>query len=417
VGYFEQLAKAADWLASIQNKDHGWGLAGGYDSSVVNTAEAVYVLTQASTHQKAVHAGLEYIQSRLFASIEKQGPRTRYAFFALFGMADHLDKVDPAFVAKCTEWLIQARNKDGGWGHSANDEQSRLFPTSMTLLQLARCNYTTHDLKTGYNWLTDAATESGWSFEVGKSPTPAATAQAVLALRSNREHTDNIFTRPKELLLQTTHWSTERENLPGSLWAHGTYMSVLPALVSLDVNPYDPVIAQGVRTINDLTFDGGWREPSGSESVRGQFWAVFAFAALQKAFDPAIHIYRIDSATAQAVLTEPAFVNIKVRGPWAIIIPRFIYQFFAYLLLLMSFAIFFGINRLVPAPSRGADLFISLACFGLAYYTVRKRRDLFHARIFWVFTAIVLVSTVVDQVFGISVKNLFEYATQYLPKG
>ena len=47
---------------------------------------------------------------------------------------------------------------------------------------------------------------------------------------------------------------------------------------------------------------------------------------------------------------------------------------------------------------------------------MRKRRDLFHARIILLFTAIVLVSTVVDQVFGISVKNLFEYATQYLPQ-
>jgi hypothetical protein len=70
----------------------------------------------------------------------------------------------------------------------------------------------------------------------------------------------------------------------------------------------------------------------------------------------------------------------------------------------------------VPVPPRGADFFFSLACFGLAYFIVRKRRHLFHDRIFWVFTAIVAASAVIDQVLGVSVMNLFEYANQYLPK-
>jgi hypothetical protein len=408
VGYFEQLEKAADWLAAIQNPNKGWGMSSGQWSSIVNTAEAIYVLTRARKHQNAIDDGLEFIQSKLFSSIEKQGRRTRYVIFALMAAIDQLDRVDPDFASRCAEWLIKARNRDGGWGHNANDEQSRLFPTCMSLIQLAKLNYNPHDLESGFIWLLSKSSESGWSFEEGGSPTPTASAQAILALRNYKEHDDGIFSRPKELLLHTTQWGTERENLPGTLWDHCSYMWVFPALASLDVNPYDPTIAQGVRAVNKLNCNHGWIEPLGGESVRGQFWAVFAFDALHKAFDPAIHIYRIDSEKAQAVLTEPEFVVIKVRSSWAIIIPKFIYQSLAYILLLASFVIFLGLNRLIPAPPRPGDFFISVLCFVLAYILVTKRKHLFHVRAIWIFTGIIAVLGFIDLVFGLSVQNLFE---------
>lgn len=413
MGYFEQLEKAADWLASIQNPNYGWGMSPGQDPSIVNTAEAIYVLTRAGKHQAAINGGLEFIQSKLFPSIEKQGRRTRYVFFALLAVIDHLDKVDTAFITSCSEWLIQARNKDGGWGHIANDEQSRLFPTCMTLIHLAKANHNSHDLEIGYKWLLlNKTIDSGWSFHESRNPTPTATAQAVLALRNYKDNSDNIFSRPKEMLLQTTHWGTERENIPGTLWEHCTYMWIFPALVSLDVNPYDPTIAQGVREVNELDCGNGWTEPSGGETIRGQFWAVFAFSALHKSFDPAIHIYRIDSQIAQAVLSESEFVIIKVRSSWAVILPKFIYKSLAYLLLFISFFTFLGINRLIPATPRFGDLIISVPCYVVAYYMVIKRKSLFHARLLWGLSSIIGLLGILDLLFGLSVIDLFELITK-----
>jgi len=412
VGYFEQLEAAADWLAGAQNSDNGWGMSHGQASSIVNTAEAIYVLTRATKHPERVKAGLEFIQARLFPAIEKQGGRTRYVFFALLGVADHLEKVNPDFVSRSVNWLIQARNKDGAWGHVANDQISRVFPTCMTLMLLAKLNHNPHDLQMGYNWLISKEKESGWSFDDEKGPQPTATALAVLALRNSKEHTHDIFTRPKEFLLQTNHWGTERENVPGTLWEHCSYTWIFSALVSLDVNPYDPTIAQGVIAINKLAHNNGWMEPSGGETIRGQFWAVMAFDALHKAFDPAIHIYRIDSEKAQTVLSEPEFVSIKVHSRLAMILPRVIYQLFVYLVLLLSLVTFLGIHRLVSGVPRLVDFLISVLCFVCVYYLVNKRKHLFPVKVLWVISGVVAVLGFLDLVFGIHVKGLFDLADQ-----
>lgn len=414
MGYFDQLDIAADWLAAAQNPDHGWGMSHGQASSIVNTAEAIYVLTRAHRHDERVKTGLEFIQTRLFPAIEKQGPRTRYVFFALFGLLDHTSQADPLFVSKCVDWLLQARNKDGAWGHEANDQASRVFPTCMALICLAKLEKNFDGFEMAYNWLISKAGQSGWSFEDGKGPQPTATALAVLALRQCKDQTEEVFTRPKEFLLQTTYWGTERENIPGTLWEHCSYSWIFAALVSLGVNPYEPVVAQGVREVNRLAHNGGWIEPSGGQTIRGQFWAVMAFDALHRAFDPAIHIYRIDSERAQSVLSEPEFVNIKVRNSRAMVIPRGLYRLCAYLLLGLSFLIFLGVHRFVNAMPRVLDLVLSVLCFLCVYFLVKKRKHLFPARVIWVISGIVAVLGLLDLAFGLNVKSFFDLVNGYL---
>ncbi|MDI9312676.1 MAG: hypothetical protein QM535_20875 [Limnohabitans sp.] len=413
MGYYKQLNKSAEWLVSIQNQTNfGWGLSPGQGTSIVNTAEAVYVLSQTQSYHTEIKKGIDFIQSRLQISIDKQGNRTRYVFFALLGLIDNLDKSDVNFVNKWSEWLIKARNKDGAWGHEANDEQSLLFPTCMSLIILHRLNYKIQELETGYNWLASKVTDLGWSFGGSNQPSTTATAIAICALRNVRDADDPIFEKPKIILLQNERWATEREDHPGTLWEHSSYMWIFPAMFKLEIDPYNKTIAEGVRHINEYNCNHGWKEPSGGVTVRGQFWAVVAFEAVHMAFDPAIHPYRIESSIAQSALREPEYVNIRVHSSWSMIIPSKVYRLFTYSLLTVSFIAFLGIHRLANLLNRWFDFGVAIIFFVAVYFLVQKRKTLFSNSFWGYLFTIVAVLSFIDLVFDYSVKQIFEFITE-----
>lgn len=409
MGYFDHLEAAARWLVAHRNSNKGWGMSPGQASSIVNTAEAVYVLTRAGFgYHREINEGLAFIEQRLFTSIKSSGPRTRYAQFALLTLQEHPTSASHDFVTRCIDWMFGARNADGGWGHGATDGQSKLFPTALSIIVLS--SFISPDKLSGaFHWIQSKRSESGWRFTDDAPVSPTATAVATLALRKTVPATDPVFQKPRDFLLSTTHWGNERENLPGTLWDHCTYMWIFPALVSLGINPYAPTIAEGVRFVNSLGNKNGWTEPAGGESIRGQFWAVYSLDALQKAFDPAIHIYRIDSERTQNSLTEPEFVNIQIHSRWAMIIPHKLYKWAAYGLLMISFIAFFGLHRKLNPIGRYADYVASIACFLTAYVMFRKRNSLFHKWTIWLVPGIVLVLEFIDLVFGVSVVSIFAW--------
>lgn len=409
MGYQRTIQDAARWLASNVNPDMGWGMSPGQASSIVNTAEAIYILTRAKGYGAEIENGLDYISNRLFKSLEEQGGRTRYVLFALFALTDHLEKVDSNLLLNCTDWLLRAQNSDGGWGHVTNDSDSRIFPTCFAVCVLRRLGVGEERLLGGFNWILGQGNPSGWSFNGGNVPSPTATAQAVVALRELRDSTSDIFIKPKELLLATDHWGTERENLPGTLWDHCTYMWIFPALTALGVDPYAPTIAEGIRAINRLAGPNGWTEPSGGESIRGQFWAVFALNTIKETFDPAVHVYKIDSERAQQALTEPSFVNVFVHTRWAMVIPQILYRGLTYLFIAVFFVAFTGVYRSAP---RFADLLASSALAVVIYFLITRRKHLFPK---WLLRILIIVAgalSFVNLFLGWSVKDIFTYTTK-----
>jgi hypothetical protein len=404
VGYHKKLQDAAAWLISVRNTDGGWGMSAGQASSIVNTAEAIYILTRSRKHESEIEAALDYITLRLFHSVEKRGARTRYVFFALLAISDHVRQVGPEFVNHCVEWLLGARNKDGGWGHEANDQNSRLFSTCLSLIVLQRVGVQVEHLHAGHNWVSSRNTGTGWSFDDKAPPSPTATALAVLALRKTNSASAEIFTKAKELLLSTTHWGNERENLPGTLWDHATYMWIFPALVCLGVDPYEHTIAEGVRSLNQLACDDGWCEPGGGLSIRGQFWAVFALDSLKESFDPALHVYRIDSERSQTALREPEFVNIAISNRWATIVPRRLYQVVTYLLIVILLGAFTGGYRFLP---RWVDFILSVASGLCVYFLVTRRKQHFSKWLLWIVVAVAVILPFLGLVVGLTVKDIF----------
>lgn len=337
-------------------------------------------------------------------------PRTRYVFFALLACLEHLEKTDKKFINECKGWLLCAKNKDGGWGHVANDEDSKLYPTAMTLLVLDRLCLK-DELSPGCHWIISHMKADGWGFSQNEPSSPVATAIAIVALRRFKGMDDQLFIKPKERLLIIDTWGVETEDMPGTPWIHCSYMWVFPALTHLGVEPYSKPIAQGVRELNKLNCKDGWKEPSNHLTVRGQFWATFALHNLQLAYDPAVHTYRIDSALSVSNIQEPHFVTIFPHSKWSFVLPKFAYQAATYTLLAMSVAAFFGIHRLAQAIPRKAELFLAVGGFLTTYQLIQKRKMLFPGWVLKIAIGVITVLSSIDLVFGLSVSHLFDYVT------
>lgn len=357
MGYFHDLEKAADWLATVRNPDSGWGLAQGSPSSLVNTSEALFVLKRAGRNDLC-NDGLDFIAKNTFGHIDRLGPRIRYAAFSLLALVDcrlltrHAD-----LERRCCDWLLQSRNDDHGWGAVAGDQASSLFPTCLALQSLQQADIDPATLRSSIQWLLACASDTGWRLRPTDGPTPLATAYAVLCLTNDSigNHAQRLSTGALSTLLQTRQWGFHDEEQAGTIWRHATFARVVPALLKLGQNPYEQVIADAVVYINTLRHpNGGWTEPEAGvvRSIRSQYWAVQAMSAIHDAFDPAIHVPRITAERVQEQLAEPTFVKIAMRSRWATIFPARVYRGITYTLLVLAACVLFFFTPVVRAVNR-----------------------------------------------------------------
>jgi hypothetical protein len=407
-----QLAAAAEWLAQIQNsKNGGWGRTPELASSIVNTAEAMFVLNVAGREQyrPAVKKGAEFIE-RVTAKSLRERELSRFAFFALLAATVNRADFPMEFVAHVVEWALSARNPDGAWGNKSRDGESRLYPTAMMILALNKLGR--HEqLETAKNWLLSSRQDNGWSFSAAQGPSPVATSIAVVALRDFLPETDSVFSQVKTNLLTIESWVTAKEDMPGADWVHSAHMWGFSALTALGVEPYVKPIAEGVRELNTLTCRQGWREPDGHLTVRGQYWAVMAFEALHKAFDPAVHVYQIDSARAQSIALEPKFVVIRPHTPWTVTLPAVAYRWITYGLLFLAGWFFLGLNRLTPDPGKYGDFLLGLLSFLGAWTLIKKRRSHFPKWGVRLLLSGMAIVTALHLILGWSVAEIWERLT------
>lgn len=409
MGYHADLALTAAWLESVQRPDGGWGLAPGQASSLVNTAEAIFVLSRLGGYEASLARGYTYISANAFSDLDRLGPRVRYIAFSLFAMSLLPESSrDKAFVERCARWLIDARNPDGAWGIESRDDASHLFSTSIALWSLQGVKHPDSELRPAYQWLLSQATDTGWSLRGGQGPSPIATAYAALVLAPAFASHDRLRAA-KALLLQVRQWGTEEEVVAGTVWKHCTFAFVLPALMALEESPYSTAVAEAIRYVNTLRLSGGgWSEsePKVGQTIRAQFWSVLALDAVYRAFDPAIHTLRIDAERAEGVLTEPAFVKMAVHSKWAMIVPARLYILGAYtpalLALLVLLGMHRGLSRLVPR----ADPLIALALLGCTYYLIKKRKRYFPLA-GKILEGVLAVLSLLSLVFGTDLETVF----------
>jgi MYXO-CTERM domain-containing protein len=394
---------------SVQNANDGWGRTQGLASSIVNTVEAVYVLKCAGEeqYQASIEKGLGFISKVTSGAIANQS-RSRYAFFALEAVINSKQYFSTEFVNTLVDWLFEARNPDGGWGHEARDGKSCLYPTVMSILRLVELGHRNR-LDTAVNWIVSKKQPTGWAFSSLQPPNHVATSMAVVALRKFRDEDDKIFADAKSDLLTIDSWTTAKEDQPGADWVHSAHMWGFAALTRLGLEPYIKPIAEGVRQINSLACDQGWREPDGHLTVRGQYWATMAFEALQEGFDPAVHVYRIDAARAHSFTLEPEFVHIRPHTRWTTVVPSRVYVAVTYLLFSFSAFFFLGVNRLIPEPPPIVDFVGAVTLFGLGWLFVRRRRRYFPRWFMKPLLGFFAVLSIIDIVFGISLTEVWRW--------
>lgn len=366
--YVSSMSNAANWLEGIQATSGGWGLNQGQAPSIVNTVEAAYVLLSAdrSRYYTKIKEAVNFIERNCLKHLE-MNPRTRYATFGLL-LVHYVPELFSANILTIQRWLLEARNSDGGWGHEARDQKSELFPTVMALQVLRDFEEST--LQASYNWIKGRCVVPGrWSFGPNQGPSPVATAMGVCALKHFEDISTSFYHPARDELVSFSSWGVVGENQPGTNWIHNSWMWVIPALLALDVAPYEKTIAEGVRQLNFLQTEHGWREPDpfGHTTVRGQYWATVTCQSIKDAFDPSVHPYRIDSAIAAEQMREPEFVIVKPYRKWSVVLPGALYRAIAIACLFVSSSVFLGLHRFLPDLPRWIDFPIALVFFAGAY--------------------------------------------------
>lgn len=347
--------------------------------------------------------------------------RVRYVALPLLTirhLLQYRDDLKP-YATLCSDWLLRARNSDGGWGDEANDQASKLFPTFLAIRALQFTITSDQSLEASCQWVLSRATPEGWSLYPGEQISAVATAYGVLCLTKTKHRQNDLVQAGHRFLLQTKFWGPISETIAGTLWQHNTYTWVLTALVELGDEPYSPVIAEGVRYMNSLKHAGSpWTEaPSQSSlSIRGQYWAVMALVALRDAFDPGIYALRIDASRASAELSEPSFLKFLMHSQWAMVFPARLYRYATYSLLAFGTLVAFSTHRLLDRIPREVDLGIALVVYLLSWKMMDLRRAHF-PRLHRFIKIIVILLLAIGTLFGVDEYTTLSTARNLLSTG
>lgn len=410
MAFHDHLRAACRWLQSIQRPDGGWGRTPGEASSIVNTAEALFVLRRGALLPPATRDGLTFITSKLDSHLADpdRGKRIRYVAYGLLALAEFTDIVEGRHIERYITWLFDQRNSDGGWGHEALDGKTVLFPTAIALWALRSAGVEETRLRSSVDRVLAMAQSGGWRLHPDDEPTSVANALGLLAAGKGADAAPAV-TVARQALLQTTQWGIVQDPVAGTMWSHSTAAWVLPQLVTFADTPFAPVIADGVRYVNSLQNDNGWSEtPAGRDvSVRSQFWATVALDAVQNSIDAGRDVPRIDASSAQSELSEPQFVKFKVRSSWAVILPRKMYRAIVALLVMLGALILFGVHRSFCKLDDAVDSLLSIVPFAAAIIAIRRRPKVFPLGARAV-TLLLIALEVIHLLLGTSVADILE---------
>jgi prenyltransferase beta subunit len=153
------INRSSVWLDQIQNKqDGGWGQYQGSDSNSLNTSEAILALVETGCHKAGdvvIQNGVKYLLNQQLTSSNHNNPEdygswartvtknkviihipdTIRTSLALLTLNITGKSVNDPSVTMGIQWLVNTKNKDGGWGYKCKSE-SCLFPTCVALKAL-----------------------------------------------------------------------------------------------------------------------------------------------------------------------------------------------------------------------------------------------------------------------------------------
>lgn len=413
MAYQENLKKSARWLIQIQNKDGGWGLTPKQASSLVNTAEALFVLSRAGFEKSdSAVRGLEYLRDNISLHLEQRGERTRFVAFPLYVLTSCFPEFDRRVPRRLLKWLVDAVNEDGGWGAEKDATKSDVYSTYLAVLAIKSADPDHVCLVGAQNWFLSKGGVQGWSFEEDGQNSLSATSYALIALSELGCGDHDLVETGLKSLMAIKHWEDEDATLAGTMWRHCTHSNVLSALIMYSDDIFASPIAAGLRHSNrHISPKGGWMETIDSlenRSVRSQFWAVSYSDRMLQKFDPSKYIPRVDAERQSKTLKEPAFQHFLINSPWATVIPRRTLVIFVFLLSTISVMLALGVLQILPIWTQNLTQGMGILLLGFCIVIMMSRKKVFPRSVRVIFI-VAGVMGFLNLAFGLTIEMVIDF--------
>ncbi len=264
--------------------------------NTIATAQVLAVLqrTGFAHWHPAVQRATEYLATETLEHARQvelggRGSYARYVAYALRGMGEFPEVRRSARVRKALEeqvdWLLD-RQVSGGWAEAPGETISALATAQVvSALRLLGAPFGSVDAGAGV--LMELRHPGGyWQLhEEGGPPSPAVTAECILALRGLSAEVDADLDVAAEWLASNRRlWlrQVERQQIPGATWDHPSY--VLPAKALAACGGDREAVAVAQEIVAELWDPGqaGWLFPGeDTVSAKGAAAAVICLDAVR----------------------------------------------------------------------------------------------------------------------------------------
>lgn len=291
----------------FRNSDGGFGSYRGKPSSIVNTAEALYVLSlEPRRYQQVIVDSTAYLRETLALYFDdpKRSGVLRYYVYGLFGLLTAGVHERDNVVQACAARLIDLYDHTQfGWAH----EKGQKVSLSSTFLALWALQLFTDPARQGQDLierslgeLQSRQRENGdWcNAEVDDVPSRVLhTAMSLTVLGRSRFRDNDVVERGRKYLRKMLSHEPKLvemlyEQIPGRDWQHFTYQWIA---VAFQQPPSFDMLALVVRHIKELRGiqPGQWRDRPGTMAVinvTSTFAVCYSLAQISASFDPFIHV-------------------------------------------------------------------------------------------------------------------------------
>ena len=294
-------------LSKINKNDYGWGLnigIGVQASSIVNTAEAIFVIMHSNIKFPYIRETQEFLLKALNNHPKERGCRTRYFSFGLFGLHE-LGFEDTNIIERYMTQLESLVVDDFGWPEETNGKRVNLFETLMATIVITQYQGSRYLIEKFPKWekrMKQLRNRDGlWGFYGGDDTSIAAVSYATL-IYSILDPRNTLINELRELLfaeikeLVFNNRLLEIQSIHGTDWHHYTYAWGIKSLL-YSKPPIDAQIEELISiTLKEITNlfkrNQGFIEPyKNISNVRSIFNNVLALCAIKDYFDLSHYLY------------------------------------------------------------------------------------------------------------------------------
>ena len=357
--YQEQLQLAADWLSrGRSSEDGGWGLNSGQASSIVNTAEALYVLAKAKrlTSIPEIDKTVGFLRNAVHDHPTQRGNFVRYFVFGIIGLSTLGVDVDDADIQYCRDNLYDAQNNGQWWSQDLTRSFPNVFATCQALWALSMVERSPSLNALGaMSWLLSIAKpDGGWGFsdDPGAPSNAACTSYAITSLAGHFRRDPKVIAGRDWLVRNSEKWKRDPllgEILPGTDWTHCLPAWVPGALISVNEPLSNPVFRNCVAHFESVwdPREGSWKvRPSHVPTVGSTFWAVVGLDAIRDALDPVALV----SQQASSLIGPSRAPSVSIRGQKFTVPPGTTRTMAALVLVwILSVSVYAAVSRFGPA--------------------------------------------------------------------